>query len=71
MVWGIRMIKIPCLNVWKRKKLSTMKYYLFDNHKNSVYNIWKTLNPIINPEKGKSFTTINELIIDQGVVVDK
>ena len=44
---------------------------LFDNHKNSVYNIWKTLHPIINPKKGQSFTTINKLIIDQGVVVDK
>ena len=54
-------------------KEAEVKYYeeLFDNHKNSVYNIWKTLNPIINPKKGKSFTTIKKLIIDQGVVVDK
>ena len=49
-----------------------VKYYeeLFDNHKNSVYNVWKTLNPIINPKKGKYFTTTNQLIIDQGIVED-
>ena len=31
-------------------KEAEVKYYeeLFDNHKNSVYNKWKTLNPIIN-----------------------
>ena len=54
-------------------KEAEVKYYeeLFDNHKNSVYNVWKTLNPIINPKKGKSFTTINKLITDQGVVVVK
>ena len=27
--------------------------------------------PIRNPKEGESFTTIDELIIDQGVVVDK
>ena len=54
-------------------KEAEVKYYeeLFDNHKNSVYNIWKTLNPIINPKKGKSFATIKKLIIDQGVAEDK
>ena len=31
-------------------KESEVRYYeeLFDNHRNSVYNLWKTLNPIIN-----------------------
>ena len=38
-------------------KEAEVKYYeeLFDNHKNSVYNMWKTLNPIINPKKRKIF----------------
>ena len=50
----------------KRLKEAEVKYYeeLFDNHNNSVYNIWKTLNPIINPKKGKSFTTIKKLVIE-------
>ena len=60
-------------NLRKCLKEAEVKYYekLSDNHKNSVYNIWKTLNPIINPKEGKSFTTIHKLIIDQWVVVDK
>ena len=33
---------------------------LFDNHKNSVYNLWKTLNPIINLKRGKSFSPVNK-----------
>ena len=36
-----------------------------------MYNLWKTLNPIINPKKGKSFSVINKLKIDQKVVVEK
>ena len=54
-------------------KEAEVQYYeeLFDKHKKYVYNIWKTLNPIINLKKGKSFITIKKLIIDQGVVVDK
>ena len=54
-------------------KEAEIKYYeeLFDNHKNSVYNLWKSLNPIIIPKRGKSFTPVNKLISDQRVVVDK
>ena len=33
---------------------------LFDNHKNSVYNLRKTLNPIINPKRGISFSPVNK-----------
>ena len=35
-----------------------IKYYetLFDEHKDSVYKMCKSLNPIINPKKGKSVT---------------
>ena len=48
-------------------KKAEVRYYeeLFDNHKKTVYNLWKTLNPIINPKKGKSFSVINKLKIDR------
>ena len=48
----------------KCSKEAEIKYYeeLFDNHKNSVYNLWKSLNPIINPQRGKSLTPVNKLI---------
>ena len=39
--------------------------------KKSVYNLWKSLNPIINHIRGKSFTPVNKLILSQRVVVDK
>ena len=57
----------------KGLKEAEIMYYeeLFDNHKNSVYNLWKSLNPIINPKRGKSFTPVNKLILGQRVVVDK
>ena len=50
-----------------------IKYYenLFDEHKDSVYNMWKSLNPIINPKKGKSATVIKKLIIDRKVILEK
>ena len=47
-------------NNWKNilrgvLKQAEIKYYenLFDEHKDSVYNMWKFINPIINPKKGK------------------
>ena len=48
-------------------KKAEVRYYeeLFDNHKKTVYNLWKTLNPIIYPKKGKSFSVINKLKIDR------
>ena len=54
-------------------KEAEINYYeeLFDNHKNSVYNLWKTLNPIINPKRGKSFSPVNKLIIGRKAIVDK
>ena len=54
-------------------KEAEIDYYeeLFDNHKNSVYNLWKTLNPIINPKRGKSFSPVNKSIIGRKAVVDK
>ena len=54
-------------------KQAEIKYYenLFDEHKYSVYNMWKSLNPIINPKKGKSATVIKKLIIDRKVILEK
>ena len=39
-------------------------YYneLFENNKDSVFNLWKTLNPIINPRKTTTRTVINKLM---------
>ena len=50
-----------------------IKYYenLFDEHKDSVHNMWKSLNPIINPKKGKSATVIKKLIIDRNVILEE
>ena len=36
-----------------------------------MYNLSKTLNPIINPKRGKSFSPVNTLIIGRKAVVDK
>ena len=45
-------------------------YYqeVFDSNKNSVYDIWKTPNPIINPKAGAKSTFINKLLIDGKVI---
>ena len=68
-------LSIPVIRYMKNTELSKnilrkclkeaeIKYYeeLFDNHKNSVYNLWKSLNPIINHKRGKSLTPVNKLI---------
>ena len=41
-------------------------YYneLFENNKDSVFNLWKTLNPIINPKKQTTRTVINKLVYE-------
>ena len=36
-----------------------------------MYNIWKTLNPIINPKAGSKSTSINKLLIDGKFIKDK
>ena len=36
-----------------------------------MYNIWTTLNPIINPKAGSKSTSINKLLIDGKVIKDK
>ena len=48
-------------------------YYqeVFNNNKNSLYNIWETLNPIINPKAGSKSTFINKLSIDGKVIKDQ
>ena len=54
-------------------KQAEIKYYenLFDEHKDSVYNMWKSLNPIMNHKKGKSATVIEKLIINRKVILEK
>ena len=54
-------------------KEAETKYYqdVFDSNKNSMYNTWKTLNPIINPKAGSKSTSINRLLIDGKVIRDK
>ena len=54
-------------------KEAEINYYeeWFDNHKNSVYNLWKTLNPIIYPKRGKCFSPVNKLIIGRKAIIDK
>ena len=54
-------------------KEAETNYYqdVFDSNKNSVYNIWKTLNPIINPKAGSKSTSINKLLVDGKVIKDK
>ena len=54
-------------------KEAETKYYkdVFDSNKNSVYNIWKTLNTIINPKAGSKSTSIDKLLIDGKFIKDK
>ena len=54
-------------------KEAETKYYqdVFDSNKNSVYNIWKTLNPIINSIAGSKLTSSNKLLIDGKFIKDK
>ena len=57
----------------KYLKDAEINYYeeLFANHKNSVYDLRKTLNPIINPKRGKSFSPVNKLMTGRKAIVDK
>ena len=58
--------------VWCLKEAETNYYQdVFDSNKNAVYNIWKTLNPIINPKAGSKSTSINKLLVDEKVIKDK
>ena len=53
-------------------KEAETKFYqdVFDSNNNSVYNIWKTLNPIINPKAGSKSTSINKSLIDGKFIKD-
>ena len=44
---------------------------LFKANKDSVYNLWKTLNPIINPKKCKGHSQITKLMYDGILITDK
>ena len=48
-------------------------YYneLFENNKDSVYNLRKTLNPIINPRKTTTSTVINKLMYTGKRIMNK
>ena len=48
-------------------------YYnqLFEANKDSVYNLWKTLNPVINPKKCKGHSQITKLMYDGKLITDK
>ena len=48
-------------------------YYnqLFEANKDSVYNLWKTLNLIINPQKCKGHSQITKLMYDGKLITDK
>ena len=48
-------------------------YYnqVFEANKDSVYNLWKTLNPIINPQKCKGHSQITKLMYDGQLITDK
>ena len=48
-------------------------YYneLFENNKDSVFNLWKTLNPIINPKKQTTRTVINKLVYEGKRITNK
>ena len=61
-------------NLLRRCLKEAETYYyqdVFVSNKNSVYNIWKTLNPIVNPKAGSKSTSINELLVDGKVIKDK
>ena len=44
---------------------------LFENNKDSVFNLWKTLNPIINPSKTTTRTVINKLVYEGKRITNK
>ena len=65
-------------NVYKNRLrkclLETEKNYcneLFENDKDSVFNLWKTLNRIINPSKTTTRTVINKLVYEGKRITNK
>ena len=56
----------------KRKYKAEVQYYneLFDNSKNSIYNLWKSLGHVINPNKKRSSHGINKLLINGNYLTD-
>ena len=54
--------------------METEKSYfneLFENTKDPVFNLWKTLNPIINPSKTTTRTVINKLVYEGKRITNK
>ena len=58
---------LKCLRVAEKK------YYnqLFENNEGSVFNILKTLNPIINPKKPNTHMVINKLVCEDKRITNK
>ena len=56
----------------KRLKAAEERYYhqLFDDTKNSAYNLWKNLGPVINPKKIKRNQRISKLCCDGNYETD-
>ena len=67
--WNIISIKIFSADVWKKRRQIITKMFLIATK--TLYNIWKTLNPIINPKAGSKSTSINKLLVDGKVIKDK
>ena len=62
-------IKIFSAKAWrKRRQIITRRFLIVTK---SVYNIWKTLNPIINPKAWSKSTFINQSLIDRKVIKDQ
>ena len=63
---NIMLTKIVYANVSKRQK-----HELFENTKDTVFTLWKTLNPIINPSKTTTRTIINKLVNEGKRITNK
>ena len=61
-------------NRLRKYLLETDKNYyneVFENNKDSVFNLWKTPNPIINPSKTTTRTVINKLVYEGNIITNK
>ena len=54
-------------------KTAEIQYYnkLFENNKNSTFNLWKNLGTVINPKKCRKTTIIDKLFVNGKFVTDK
>ena len=55
-------------------KVAEQNYFcqLFDDTKQSAYNLWKNMGPVINPNKKKRQTTINKMCFEgKYIIIDQ